>query len=223
MDIAARPDAHLAQLARIEQALKDDSFKEKGAKEIAELMLRPKLMQRLRLVAIAGMVTAGYLDEEIFLQMADPMSQYHILLRHMNQQVTSRLKSEIVAIRAAREVMGDRAYQEDYLRSRQRLLQSVWSAIELADANHKRPLIEIAENITNDIAENQGVIHKRAGRKSTQREKADEGMIQAETPLDTNPEGVKMDWGEEEFIADDEPDTKDTVEDRKSEESTAGV
>ncbi len=223
MEIAARPDAHLAQLARIQTALDNDTFTHDGAKEIAKRVLRPKTIQRLRLSAIAGMVASGYMDDEIFLQLADPASQYHVLLRHMNQKITQRIKGEIFAIRTAREEMGEAAYKEDYLRSRQRLLEDVWGAINNADTARVGRLIEIAESLTVDIAENQGVVSKRAGRKRSKKG-VDDGPD--EVPLDTSPENLEMDWGQE-FVADDESDgssnSKGTAEDREPEESSSSV
>ena len=222
MEIAARPDAHLAQLARIKTALDNDTFSHDGAREIAKRVLRPKTIQRLRLSAIAGMVASGYMDDEIFLQLADPSSQYHVLLRHMNHRITQRIKGEIMAIRTARETMGEAAYKEDYLRSRQRLLENVWGAIQRADSARIGRLIEIADTLSVDIAENQGVVSKRAGRKRSKKG----GEELDEVPLDTDPEALKVDWGEE-FEADDESDgdsdSEDTAEDRESEESSASV
>ncbi len=222
MEIAARPDEHLAQLSRIQKALDGDTFTHDGAKEIAKRVLRPKTIQRLRLSAIAGMVASGYMDDEIFLQLADPASQYHVLLSHMNHRITQRIKGEIVAIRRAREVMGERAYKEDYLRSRQRLLEDVWGAIHQADTAKVGRLIEIAEALTVDIAENQGVVQKRAGRKRSKKGIEEGGLD--EIPLDTSPEAPEMDWGQE-FIADDESDgdSEDTAEDREPKESSASV
>lgn len=222
MEIAARPDEHLAQLARIQTALDNDTFTHEGAKEIAKRVLRPKTIQRLRLSAIAGMVSSGYMDDEIFLQLADPASQYHVLLRHMNQKITQRIKGEINAIRVAREAMGEAAYKEDYLRSRQRLLEDVWGAIQRADAARIGRLIEIADALTVDIAENQGVVQKRAGRKRSKKDIEEGG---AEDLLrDTSPEDPKVDWREE-FVPDDgsEGNSANTAEDREPEKSTDSV
>lgn len=125
-------------------------------------------LNRLRVQAIGEMVEAGYLNEEVFMVLADPESPYSVLIEGL-ENVHDTVRAIIREAKAERKEKGKEQARDEYVQRLRRLIDATWAALaEGGDVSHQKNLLDFIDRCNKSIAEAMGIQYTRAGRKTTQ-------------------------------------------------------
>lgn len=201
----ATPDAHLEQLAALEQA--PDNTLSKFQKMMRKSALSERSRKALRNKRIQEMAVVGYSPEQIklaFIALDSPLNvlvdglQTKSGMKTFHTEVRDAVNASAILDAAERRVV--------YVQGRQRLLDVCWGLV--ARGEHTIAILELMEKLQRDVAEAHGAIHERVGKRPSTRQ-PDPVPDAAASPKaeEGDPEAVAdLNW-EEGFEPDDSEDS----------------
>lgn len=205
-----RPNAHLEQLTGLKAAKADDLSE--FQRLIRHSLLSERALKALRKMHIQEMAVTGYNLEQISLAFVAVDSPLNALVDGLQSKSGAIMfRGEINE--ALKECAGLSAadHRAIHIRSRQRLLEACWGLLGSVDAQHGRALIELMDKLQLDVAEANGAIGPKVGRRSGMtgrgRGQGAAADVASSAPA-AEPVGqpsADVDWREE-FAPDDSPE-----------------
>lgn len=194
----------LNQLRRLKELRDSKDALSVEQRAAADVVFAAASLDKLRGQAIEEMVAAGYLNEEIMMALADPMSPYSILIESLKpESIHDTIRAVIRKAKSDRTKRGAEANRDEYVQTQRRLIDATWATLSEAGAAHHKSLLDFIDERSRAVAEAEGIRFTRAGRGNTKRAETEpeaEGQPKGEeAPVINEQEDPK--W-EEEFKAD---------------------
>lgn len=194
----------LNQLRRL-KTLRDSkdglSTGQRAAADVVFAVAGPGGLNKLRGQAIAELVAAGYLLEEIMMMLADPESPYSILIEGLKPEALhDTIRAIIRDAKAERRKRGTAQARDDYVQRLHRLIDATWATLDDVGAAHHKSLLDSIDGWNQAIADAEGIRFTRAGRGSIKRTEPEEEQSENKEAPAGNEED-NPNW-EEEFHAD---------------------
>ena len=191
----------LTQLRRLKElrASKDSLSTEQRA--AADHVFNSSSLDVLRRQAIEEMVAAGYLNEEIYMVLADPDAPYSILIEGL-ENVHDTIRAVIRKIRAERRKKGQAQSRDEHVQRLHRLVDATWVTFDDVGTAHHKGLLDFIDQCGRAIAEAEGIRYTRAGRGSTKQPEEPEAQSEDKKDSSAHSKETVPGW-EEDFEADD--------------------